>query len=79
MSTKVQGGAWLQPGFARWPQGPLHFERAMPVLNMGSQPFVVFDAVGSDEVELSATASRPAELELDDTAGRDKPGLDERA
>jgi len=30
-------------------------------------------------VELVGSAGRPAELELDDAAGRDQSGLDERA
>jgi hypothetical protein len=45
---------------------------------MGSEPLVTRVTVGPDPVKLSASAGSPAELELDDTAGRYQPGLDER-
>jgi hypothetical protein len=53
------------------PQRALDLEGAVPVLVMGVQPFVAFFPVGPDQVELSAAASCPAKLELDDAASRD--------
>jgi len=50
----------------------------MPVLNMGSQPLVAVLAVGSDQIKLSGTASRPGEFKFDHTARRDYPRLDKR-
>ena len=61
------------------PQRGLHVQCTMPVLIMGGQPLIARVPVRPDLVELSARARRPAELKLDDTAGCDQPGLDERA
>jgi len=61
------------------PQCGLDFQRAVPVLVMGGQPFVTLFPVGPNLVEFSSIAGCPGDLELDDTAGRDQPGLDERA
>src|SRR5580698_8467760 len=66
------------PDPSRAPQHGLHVQRAMPVLITGRQPLVAFLPISSDLVKLSARASRPAKLELDHTAGRYQPGLDQR-
>src|SRR6266487_639101 len=45
---------------------------------MGSESFLASVAVGAQLVEFRACPGRPAELKLDDTAGSDRPRLDQR-
>jgi hypothetical protein len=52
------------------PQRGLDVKRAPPVLILGGQPLIAGIAVGSQLIELGAGPGCPAELELDDTAGR---------
>jgi hypothetical protein len=77
-SCDQQVGEAHSPDPPAVPQHGLHVKRPMPVLIMGRQPLVALLAVGPDQIKLSGTPSRPAELKFDHTARRDEPRLDKR-
>lgn len=67
-----------RPHAAATPQGSLDVKGTPPVLIVGGQPFIASVAVGSHLIELRAAPGRPAEFELDDTAGGYHSRLDQR-
>jgi hypothetical protein len=66
------------PDLPAAPQRGLHVQGPVPVLVVRGQPFVAGVPVSSRFIEFGGGSGCPAQFELEDAAGRDQTGLDQR-